>query len=315
MKRVGMVFLLAVLSAQILYSQPVLSQPPVTGLAVAGEWVVSCSKAGLQVHSCETLQQLRTIDLPIQSAHDLAFSPDGTLLAVAGGNAAVDGTICLLSWPSGELVSRLGDHTDVAMAVCWLSDSELASGSLDSTVQVWDITTQEKLHTLTGHSRGILSLCKVDEGRLLVSAGIDQSLRVWTLPSGERLRSLTIHTRPIQSIATRPTRPGLPMIASAGDDRTVRFWQPTIGRMVRFARLNSKPISLTWQLDGSKVITLCEDGSLHAIDPDTVVVQKLSQPTGSVAYDLAVSLTDKSVFVSDGSELKRVTVDDDSEVR
>ena len=121
--------------------------------------------------------------------------------------------------------------------------SSLASASLDRHIILWDLHTGTAIQQLEGHSRGVSSLCFLNDKKTLVSTGVDQSLRVWDLTSGELIRSLNNHTLPVHDLALRPDVSGLSMIVSAGDDRTVRFWQPTIGRMVKFARLKEAPLN------------------------------------------------------------------------
>ncbi len=287
--------------------------PPTTSIAVGsnstsvgGYSIVTCSKAGLQFHRIDTLERTGSTKLPFSSPHDLAFSADGSLLAIGGGEPAVDGSVAILQWPSGDLLCRVGDHEDVVMSVCWLSENQVASASLDGTIQIWSVTQRIKLRTLAGHSRGILALCTVGNDDLIVSAGIDRSLRVWHSQTGELVHSLTIHTQPINCLATRPNQSGLPMVASACEDQTVRFWQPTIGRMVRFVRLESKPLDLVWLPDGSRIIAICTDGSLCSIDPETVAVVTFEPVVETRTFALALLPQTLDIVVGNGATLKRI---------
>jgi WD40 repeat protein len=72
--------------------------------------------------------------------------------------------------------------------VCTLAGKEvLISASADASIIVWDVTSGEKLHTLKGHTRGILALAidnnhtDKDESLVLVSAGTDREIRRWTI--------------------------------------------------------------------------------------------------------------------------------------
>lgn len=63
----------------------------------------------------------------------------------------------------------------------------LVSASADATIIAWDVTSGEKLHTLKGHTRGILALAidnnyaDKDDSFVLVSAGTDREIRRWTI--------------------------------------------------------------------------------------------------------------------------------------
>ena len=64
----------------------------------------------------------------------------------------------------------------------------LVSASQDASIMVWEVDTGEKLHTLKGHTRGILAL-QVDpahydsskDSAIIFSAGSDREIRQWTL--------------------------------------------------------------------------------------------------------------------------------------
>lgn len=64
----------------------------------------------------------------------------------------------------------------------------LASASADATIIVWDATTGKKLHTLKGHTRGILALAldvtdyeSSKDSATVFSAGSDREIRRWDI--------------------------------------------------------------------------------------------------------------------------------------
>lgn len=97
------------------------------------------------------------------------------------------------SWKisAGKASRRLQGHSDFvkAVTVFTLQDREiLVSGSSDATIIVWDADKGEKLHTLTGHTRGILALA-LDateygpslDSAIIFSAGTDREIRRWSI--------------------------------------------------------------------------------------------------------------------------------------
>lgn len=288
--------------------QPTI-MPPITSLAFSldGKSVLACSQAGLHVYDWPALNLQKIIKVQAHNIHDLAFSLDGNQLAVGGGNPTTEGIVEIFSWPEGKSLRVLKKHRDSVMAVAWRDASSLASASLDRHIILWDLRTGNPIQELKGHSKGVSSLCFLNDKEKLVSTGIDQSVRVWDLTSGELIRSMNNHTLPVHDLALRPGEAALPVVVSAGDDRTVRFWQPTIGRMVKFARLKVAPLDVVWMNDGSKVVASCADGRIRIIDPDLVEVTDEIPALNGWAYSLTVHPTDGSIVIGGpNAQVKRV---------
>lgn len=286
--------------------------PPITSLVFShdGKAVVACSQAGLHVYDFPTLKLQRMIAVAARNVHALAFSPDGDQLAVGGGNPATEGTIEIFSWPEGKSLRVLKGHRDSVTAVAWQHAASLASASLDRDILLWDLSTGTPTQRLQGHSRGVSSLCFLNDKATLVSTGVDQNVRVWNLTSGELIRSLNNHTLPVHDLALRPDASGLPMVVSAGDDRTIRLWQPTIGRMVKFARLKAAPLNVAWLDNGARIVAACADGAIRFVDPDSVEVTGEIEAVNGWAYSLAVHPTDGSIVVGGpNAQVRRIITD------
>jgi WD40 repeat protein len=269
------------------------------------------SQSGVQVYVWPELRLDRPFKTELANVHDLAFSPDGKMLAVAGGSPAEKGIVELFQWPDGKLLHRLTPHKDVIHAVAWSSDSAtIATASADQTVRLHDARTGKSTLLLEGHSRGVLAVVFLPGDAQIVSAGGDETLRIWNANTGKAERLLSNHTKPVTGLAVRPAtdREAPPVVASISDDRTVRLWQPTLGRMMRFARLPSEPRALTWFADGSSILVACKDGSLRIIDPETVEVRMSISAIDGVAYCLAVASDGSVVLGGQNGQLKRIEI-------
>jgi WD40 repeat protein len=67
---------------------------------------------------------------------DLAFSPDGQILASAGG----DGEISLWSTEDGQRLDLFQGHREGVTCLAFSPDGAwLASGSLDASVRFWSV--------------------------------------------------------------------------------------------------------------------------------------------------------------------------------
>ena len=286
--------------------------PPITALVLTkdGKSVIASSQAGLHIYDYPTLRLQRTIKVKAHNIHDMTFSPDGKLLAVGGGNPSVEGTVEILSWPKGRSLRVLKGHRDSVTALSWRDSSSIASGSLDRQIVIFDIHKETQIQVFKGHSKGVSSLCFLNDSNTLVSTGIDQNIRVWNATTGELLRSLNNHTMRVHDLALRPNNTGLPMVASVSDDQTVRFWQPSIGRMVKFARVKAALLNVAWLHDGSMVAAASNDGHVYIINPDTVEVVTVHPAIDGWIYAMIVHPTNSDIIVGGSNgKINRIIVD------
>ncbi len=297
---VVLVFLLSVWPSGVIAETADAVRPPVTAMAfdATGDSLLVGSQAGLRVFDWPQRQLKKTLTVRLPTIHCLTFSPSHDRLAVGGGSPADFGGIEIFSWPDGDSIDRSDRHDDTVTDIVWLEKDTFVSASLDHSLLRRDLRNEGTFDPWVGHSRGVTSLCNLNDDKILVSGGIDQNLRVWNSVSGELLRSLNNHTQPVHALATRPNVGGLPMIASAGEDRTIRFWQPTIGRLVRFARLESTPLCIAWTTDGSRIVAGCRDGKVRLIDPDTAELTGTLPGIEDWAYAVAVHPHDGTVAVA-----------------
>lgn len=102
---------------------------------------------------------------------EVAFSPDGTLLATGDGP---EGDVLVWSVQnSAAPPRRLQGHTREVYAVAFSPDGFLlASGSGDATVRLWDVATGELRATLSGHDISVQGVAFSPDGQTLASADI-----------------------------------------------------------------------------------------------------------------------------------------------
>src|SRR5215469_461355 len=107
----------------------------------------------------------------------LAWSPDGTRLAVAGRSK----TVRVLD--ATTLKTRLSyrDHQHPILRVAWSPDSQrIASAGQDNSVQVWD--AKNGLRRFTSRSRSPVAggLAWSPDGQRL-AAGVGTTIRIWDI--------------------------------------------------------------------------------------------------------------------------------------
>jgi len=130
--------------------------------------------------------------------------------------------------PGGDLPPRvMYGHSDEVLSVAYLGPDTVASGSVDTTVRVWDLSVGKRLKELQGHTDAVTSVFRVGSfGPLqeLVSGSKDKTLRLWDIDGGYCLKVLKGHEGPVSDVISLQIH-GTPYLVSASYDGTVRLWE------------------------------------------------------------------------------------------
>jgi WD40 repeat protein len=84
------------------------------------------------------------------------------------------------------------------------SGQQLASGSADSTVRIWDVVTGATLQILEGHLDSVEAIAFLPDGKRLVSGSDDKTVRVWDVAMGVTLQVLEGHLDSVIAFALPP---------------------------------------------------------------------------------------------------------------
>ncbi len=161
--------------------------------------------------------------LPISAqsgyAMDLAFSPDGAVLA-HGNNY---GTIELWGVAHRRPLPWLTGLTGAVRAIAFSPDGRmLASVGDDRTVRLWDVVHYRQLGApLTGHTSGVNAVAFSPDGKIVASGSDDSTVRLWDVahhrPLGPPLRPR------IDSIGAVAFSPDGTLLAVAGEQQ-IQLW-------------------------------------------------------------------------------------------
>eukprot|EP00923_Selenidium_pygospionis_P036436 GHVN01063932.1.p1 GENE.GHVN01063932.1~~GHVN01063932.1.p1 ORF type:complete len:553 (+),score=75.85 GHVN01063932.1:186-1844(+) len=86
--------------------------------------------------------------------------------------------------PITRCTTSLEGHTEAILCVSFSPDgTQLASGGGDTTVRLWDLSTETPHRTFTGHRNWVLCVSWSPKGDALASAGMDHTIKIWLCPS------------------------------------------------------------------------------------------------------------------------------------
>lgn len=142
----------------------------------------------------------------------------------------------------------LAGHTHSVRAIAAHGDT-LVSGSYDSTVRVWRISTGEPIHILHGHVQKVYSVVLDHERNRCISGSMDSLVKIWDLETGACLYSLEGHSMLVGLLDLRDER-----LVSAAADSTLRIWDPENGKCRHTLMAHTGAITC-FQHDGRKVIS------------------------------------------------------------
>lgn len=117
-------------------------------------------------------------------------------------------------------------HTEAVLHVNFSPDGrQLATGSGDTTVRLWDVDTGTPYQTLNGHKNWVLAVAWSPNAKWIASGGMDSEVRVWmgnTEDSNKKMKckALTGHKKWITALAWEPmiTNADCNRLASASKD-------------------------------------------------------------------------------------------------
>ncbi len=209
------------------YHDPPAAYPralPITALAfnAAGDELFVSGYHEITVWSPVDGRLLRRFKNMPERIYRLVQSPDGKLLAAAGGTPGQRGEVRLVDPASGAIARVWSGSADVVFDAAFSPSSErFAAGGADGVIRVFDAATDEQPLMIGSHADWIFALAWSPDGSSLASASRDKSAKVFDVRSGTLRANYSGHNAAVWGVVFSPDGTE---VFSAGDDRKVHSW-------------------------------------------------------------------------------------------
>jgi WD40 repeat protein len=197
----------------------------------------------------------------------LSWHPDGKVFASCGWDRQVRFWTEDLAtrWPALEMPEPM-------MALAFSSDGKtLACAGSSGTLLLLELNLSKRARfsgvpdsVVSKHQRGLFSLARTSDGRLLATGDAKGDVVLWEVGSDAPVRILQGHEWTVYGLAFTPNGQSL---LSASADETVRLWEVSTGRLVETFRWHSRWVtSVVVSPDGMTAAAGSADGTIVVWD-------------------------------------------------
>ena len=196
-----------------------------------GELLAITERRGFLLYDPETLTQVAHLAGEFGALWTITFSPDGTLLASAGG----DSNIRLWNIATQEQIHAFTAHNSAVRSIDFGPDGTfLASASYDGTVRVWNIEKKRQvaaldIQKLTEHNP--TQVIFSPNGSLVAISVHNGQLILWDFQTQKILRQID-HQLSFPEIALSLDGKTLLSIASTDNRGDLKFWDVETGKQI-----------------------------------------------------------------------------------
>jgi len=149
---------------------------------------------------------------------------------------------------------------------CFLSDSQLITGSADDKIIQWDLETGEKIHEFVGHQGDVMSMSLCPDGNTFVTGSVDKSAKMWDIRDGKCKQTFWGHESDVNSVYFHGS--GF-YFGTGSDDKTARLFDIRADQQLACFRPPNPSSGFTsCVLSPSGRLILCgsDDFSIHIWD-------------------------------------------------
>ncbi|XP_008471393.1 notchless protein homolog 1 isoform X3 [Diaphorina citri] len=149
--------------------------------------------------------------------------------------------------PVTRCTSSMPGHAEAVISVKFSPNGRsLASGSGDTTVRFWDVTTQTPLFKCEGHKHWVLCIAWSPDSKQLVSGCKNGVIHAWDSSTGKQIgQPMRGHKQWITALSWEPFHLNhqCRRFASSGKDGAIRIWDVILSQCVRVLTSHTRSVT------------------------------------------------------------------------
>jgi len=200
---------------------------------------------------------------PGGSVTALAFDSKGKNLAVATHHGKDRVSIRWLTgehWAERNVLSASGLGEIHALAFSPTDSTLLVSVHHNSLVNVWNLTSRERVDSLKGHTGYVYAVAFHPRGHIFATGSKDKTVRVWSTDTWRADTTLRDHSDNVYDVAFSPDGN---LMVSAGRDGHVTVWDANKWRHLGDLQHHRGAVrTARFSKDGNTLLTASEDSTL-----------------------------------------------------
>jgi len=236
---------------------------------------------------------------PLSPISGLAYSPDGSLLAVG-----TYGSVTIWNLATGQpvkmLTNVLGSVNDIRFRPDgkWLAVSG-GQPAARGDIRIYQVSDWKLLATLGGYTDVVASMAFSPDGTQLVGTSFDKTVRLWDMATFQSVGTFTGHSDFVYSVAFDPKGE---WFVTASKDRTCRIIdRKTLKSRLTLSGMDQEVLAVAVSPDGKSIVSSGLEPQMHWWDAQT------GERTKKVAgHDVAVY---ELSFAGDGNLVASAAAD------
>jgi WD40 repeat protein len=187
-------------------------------------------------------------------------------------------------------------HNDIVTALKTIPEGEiLISGSEDSKLKIWNLSTGKLLKTIDNDDQPIHSISLTLDGKYLATGNRNGSINIWNLETSDLLKSWQGHIGNVYALAIAPDGE---KIISGGFDEELAIWKLTTGSLLnKFVGHDSWVGAIAIDVEGKNFVSGGQNNLIKVWNlPEEKLEREISTNSNSIR---AIAITpDRKTIIS-----------------